>query len=393
MKQIPTKVVDILTLINNQNKEAYIIGGAVRDFIIDKIPHDYDLCTNLPLLAIKEYLPHFHLMKQTDLRHAGVIKMGDTIVEISEYKGDTLESDILKRDFTINGIAMDKDGNLIDPFGFQQDIYDKKISLIDKTGESIKKNPLLMLRAIRFACKLGFKIDDNTKAMIFKHKVTLSKIIGQRVYIELSKMILSNSFPDYLEEYFDVFIMIMPELINISKEDFQKMKKLLTLMPENITLRLAALFSYNGNSIQDFTQFANRTQIDKKTIKLVLALLPYKDKGIDVSKIGINRTIHDFNVQSVDLLFAYKKATMALDNSCLQDLSIIQKEYQEAVDKIIQTRIANLQINIDKLVQMGYTQQESNIIIADVKGRIITSSLQNDPNSIHSYILKNYKRS
>ena len=296
-KQIPKTVVDIMTLINNQDKQVYVIGGAVRDFIIDKTPHDYDLCPNLPLLAIKEQMPHFHLMKQTSIRNAGVIRIDDTIMEISEFKGETLEEDIRKRDFTINGIAMDKEGTIIDPFNFQQDIHNKTISLIDKTGNSIKENPLLILRAIRLACQLGFKIDDETKQQIYKHKVSIARLIGQRVNIELSKMLVTDLFPKYLDEYFDIFLMVLPELININFDSIEKRTKLLTIMPNNLPLKLAALFTYNGNPTQDFTQFANRMCIDKKTIKIVSLLLAYKDKDIDMSQSGINRTIYEFNIQ------------------------------------------------------------------------------------------------
>lgn len=392
-KNISKNVVDIMTLINNQDKQVYIIGGAVRDFIIGKKPTDFDLCTNLPLLAIKEQIPHFHLMKQTNIRNAGVIRIDDTVMEISEFKGETLEEDIQKRDFTINGIAMDKEGTIIDPFNFEQDIHNKTISLIDKTGHSIKENPLLILRAIRLACQLDFKIDEATKEQIFKHKVSIARLIGQRVNIELSKMLVTDLFPKYLDEYFDIFLMVLPELININYDSIEKRTKLLTIMPNNLPLKLAALFTFNGNPIQDFTQFANRMMLDKKTTKLVLALLSYKDKNIDISRTGINRTIHEFNVQNVDLLFAYKKAVMEVNNDCTKHMGKIKELYQAVVDEIISTRISNIKINTSRLVEMGYTSEESTLIFEDVKGRIITNSLQNDEKSINSYILKNYKRS
>ena len=392
-KQIPRIVVDIMTLINNQNKKVFIVGGAVRDFIIGKIPKDYDLCTNHPLLAIKEQIPNFHLMKQTPIRNAGVIRMNDIVMEISELKGETLEDDILKRDFTINGIAMDIDGNIIDPYNFQTDIEQKRISLIDKTGESIRTNPLLMLRAIRLACQLDFEIDEETKNQMKKNKLTIARILGQRIYLELAKMIVTDKFPKYLDEYFDIFIMIVPELININFENIEKRKKLLSIMPNNIYLKIAALFSYNGNPTQDFTQFANRMMLDKKTTKIVLTLLSYKNKELDVSRNGISRAIHEFNVQNVDLLFAYKKALMSANNECTTSLDIVKGLYQSVVDQVIESRISNLQLNLDKLVEMGYTRDESTLILEDVKGRVITCSLQNDERSINSYVLNNYKRS
>jgi tRNA nucleotidyltransferase (CCA-adding enzyme) len=314
-------------------------------------------------------------------------------MEISEFKGETIEEDILKRDFTINGIAMDKDGNIIDPYNFQTDINQKRISLIDKTGESIRINPLLILRAIRLACQLDFEIEEETKEQMKKNKLTIARIIGQRVYIELAKMIVTDKFPKYLDEYFDIFIMILPELININFEDMQKRNRLLSVMPNNIALKLAALFSYNGNPTQDFTQFANRMMLDKKTTKLVLTLLSYKDKDININKNGINRVIYEFNVQNVDLLFAYKKALMSVNHECTVPLDRVRELYQIVVDQVIQSKISNLQINTDRLIEMGYSKEDATLILEDVKGRVIRSTLQNDERSINSYILNNYKRS
>ena len=392
-KLIPKEVVDILTLINKQNHQAYLIGGAVRDILIGKVPTDYDLCTNLQLQTLTEQIPHFHLMKKNDRRNAGVTRINDNTIEISEYKGETLNEDIQRRDFAINGIAIDKTGSIIDPFGFQQDIINKKITLIDKTGNSIKENPLLILRAIRLACQLGFEIDNDTKEQIFKHKVSISSIIGQRINIEFSKMLITDQFPRYLEEYFDIFLMIIPELININDTDILKRQKLLSIIPNNLPLKLAALFTYNGNALRDFTQVASRMKLDKKTTKLVLMLLSYKDKKIDTSKNSINRTIHEFNVHNVDLLFAYKKAVIEVNNDHVKNMNKTIELYQQVLDQIISSRVSNIRINTDKLLEMGYNTEESVLIFDDIKARIINCSLQNDERSINSYILKNYKRS
>lgn len=390
-QKIPECVVDIMELIHNQNKKCYIVGGAPRDTVLGKEPKDYDLCTNIPLLELQLLIPHFHLMKKTDLRNAGITRIGDTIIEISELKGESLEEDILKRDFTINGLAMSKDGVIIDPYNYQQDISKRVLSLIDKTGNSISENPMLILRAMRIASQNKLIIDENTKEQIKARGVNLTKVIGQKAYGEFSKLLLTEDFSKYLDEYFKVFIMLIPELINIP--NLENTYKLLNLTPSNIALKLAALFTYNKNNIQDFTQFANRMCIDKKTIKLVTLLLSYKSKNIDISQSGINRTIHEFNIQSVDLLFAYKKLILSLDNQDTNHLKLAQHHYQKTIDEIISTRISQLTVNQEKIESMGFNQEEAQLIFEDVKGRIITNTLQNTENSITAYILNKHKKS
>ena len=390
-QKIPACVVDIIELINSHNKECYIVGGAPRDILLGRIPKDFDLCTNISLTQLQELIPHFHLMKKTELRNAGITRIGDTIIEISEMKGKSLEDDLLKRDFTINGIAMDKEGTIIDPYNFQLDLQDKTLSLIDKTGKSILENPMLILRAMRIASQKGLSIDKVTKEQIKANSVSLTKIIGQRAYSELSKLILTDNLSSYIDEYFKAFIMLIPELINIA--DLNKMYNLLKLIPSNIILKLAALFTYNKNSIQDFTQFANRMFIDKKTIKLVTLLLTYKDKNIDTAQSSINRVIKEFNIQNVDLLFAYKKAYLTIEEQETKDLSIAQFHYQNAIDEIIKLKVSQIKFNKEKIESMGFNQEEAQLIYEDIKGRIITDSLTNTDYSIQAYILNKHKKS
>ena len=390
-QKIPACVVDIIELINSHNKECYIVGGAPRDILLGRIPKDFDLCTNISLAQLQELIPHFHLMKKTELRNAGITRIGDTIIEISEMKGKSLEDDLLKRDFTINGIAMDKEGTIIDPYNFQLDLQDKTLSLIDKTGKSILENPMLILRAMRIASQKGLSIDKDTKEQIKANSVSLTKIIGQRAYSELLKLILTDNLSSYIDEYFKAFIMLIPELINIA--DLNKMYKLLKLTPSNIILKLAALFTYNKNSVQDFTQFANRMCIDKKTIKLVTLLLTYKDKNIDTAQSSINRTIKEFNIQNVDLLFAYKKAYLTVEEQETKDLSIAQFHYQNAIDEIIKLKVSQIKFNKEKIESMGFNQEEAQLIYEDIKGRIITDSLTNTDFSIQAYILNKHKKS
>ena len=145
MFEIPEEVVDILKLINSQNYEAFLIGGAVRDILNSQIPKDYDICTNMPLEELKKVLPNFHLMKKTNIRNAGIIIINNISIEISMYKGKNLKEDILKRDFTINGIALSHIEGLIDYYNFRTDIEKKKIRLIDNTSNSIKENPIIIL--------------------------------------------------------------------------------------------------------------------------------------------------------------------------------------------------------------------------------------------------------
>lgn len=391
--KLPNNVVNIMRLINKQNKESYIIGSAVRELIMYNKAYDFDLYTNLSLCKLQEQIPNINIIKTNEGKKAGIIKENDCIIKIYELCTERLEEEMIKKDFTIEGIAMDEEGNIIDLYNFQKDIYNKKVSLIDQTGTSLKIEPALILKALRLSCQLDFEIDEKTKELIFQNKLSTTKTIESNNFTEISEMITKDKFPDIFEEYFNVFLMIIPEIINVKLDDYIKRKMLLTIIPDNLILKLAALFTYNTDNNRDFQQFANRMKLDRKTTRLVLKLLSYKDREISNSDEDINNIIKEFNIQSVDLLFAYKKAVMIADNECIKNLEEIKNIFQAKINELTKFKISNIQVNLEKIVSMGYSQEESNIIFDDIRRRILTESLQNNPQSIRSYVLSNYKRS
>ena len=111
MLKIPTTIQEVINTITESGFEAYLVGGAVRDTIIGKESKDYDICTNMPLNMIKELYPNFHLMKPNNNRNTGIMRINNLEIEISTYKGKSIQEDLSNRDFTINAIALDKNGN------------------------------------------------------------------------------------------------------------------------------------------------------------------------------------------------------------------------------------------------------------------------------------------
>lgn len=390
---IPKEVVDILEIINKQYYEGFIVGGAVRDLLLNKSPKDYDICTDMPLEKIKELIPHFHIMKRTKTRNAGIIVVNNTPIEISTYKGDTLKEDILKRDFTVNGIALSHTDGLIDYYNFRKDISDKKIRLIDKSNKSIEENPLIILRAIKFSKKLNFEIESETKKRIIESSELLKTVKQERITKELYSLLIVDKFNETFTEYKTIFDTIMPELSALNEIKLQKTEELLKVLHNNHILRLAAMFMYIDNNIEKFKQVALRLNFDKKTTKSVIALLKYSKKDLKTDKKSILRLIHEINIQNVALLFAFKYAYLLIENKDTKELSGAQALYQNEIDEITKSKLSNLTINKAKIEEMGYTTSDSVVIYENVKGKVINSELPTNEKSLKQYILKHYKRS
>lgn len=393
MFEIPREVVDILKLINSQNYEAFLIGGAVRDILNSQIPKDYDICTNMPLEELKKVLPNFHLMKKTNIRNAGIIIINNISIEISMYKGKNLKEDILKRDFTINGIALSHIEGLIDYYNFRTDIEKKKIRLIDNTSNSIKENPIIILRAIRLSEQLNFEIDSNTLAMLKENKDLLKDVKQERVYKELQNILNLEGFVNVYTKYIDIFETIMPEISNISKKNKIKLQKLLMLLPTNPALRIAALLLYTENNIEKAKELSNRLHMDKKTIKSIIYILKYANIQLGTSKKDILQLIHEINIQNVELLFVFKYILLYIDNKDLTQLSDIQSLYQKEVDEIRHSRLSKITLNTNKIEEMGYSSAQAILIYNSITGKIINKELPSNDKCIEQFILKHYKRS
>ena len=203
---------NLLTTINNCGYEAYLVGGAVRDAILNQPNKDYDICTNMPLYLIKEMYPEFYLMKPNNRRNTGVIRLDGLEIEISDFKGKSITEDLSNRDFTINALALDKNGNLIDPYNGLQSIKNKTISLIDKQGMAFQEDPLRILRAIRLASTMNFKIDKNCKMQMEYKKRLLEEVAVERIYNELIKILISDKPAYYIRENMSIFFEILPDL-------------------------------------------------------------------------------------------------------------------------------------------------------------------------------------
>ena len=187
--------------------EAYIVGGFVRDTLFYKKTNDIDIATNaLPkdLIAIfgnplrKIEYGSYHIVVDsytidiTTYRSEGKYENGKPL-EIS-YSNNLLE-DAKRRDFTMNAMYMNKNGNIIDPFQGKIDIDHKVLKMIGNPRVRLEEDPLRILRAVRFASIYHLKLDRTLKNAILKNKKQLSLIGEDKISKELDRILLSNGFP------------------------------------------------------------------------------------------------------------------------------------------------------------------------------------------------------
>jgi len=213
-KDIPEEVLKILSKIEENNFEAFLVGGCVRDILMSRKPKDWDITTDaLPTdlldifgedafyennfgtvgiknkdtedksLTVVEVTPYRLESKYTDSRHPDEVNFSKNI-----------EDDLKRRDFTINSIAYNvSQETLVDKFEGLKDIKDKTIRTVGKPEERFEEDALRMLRAIRFSAELGFSIESDTLNAIYVSRETIKLVSRERIREEFVKIIMSDN--------------------------------------------------------------------------------------------------------------------------------------------------------------------------------------------------------
>lgn len=203
----------VLKEINDHSYEAYIVGGFVRDYLLGIESNDIDICTNATPKQIREIFEDKCLPNED--YGSVVIEIKGIKYEITTYRKeigyvdnrrpaeikyiDNLKDDLLRRDFTINTICMDKDGNIVDLLNGKNDLDNKIIRTVGDSDTKLTDDALRILRAVRFATILDFNLDNKLYDSIKKNKGLLVNLSYTRKKSELDKIFISPNFKKGIE--------------------------------------------------------------------------------------------------------------------------------------------------------------------------------------------------
>ncbi len=187
----------VIEKLEENGHEAVFVGGAVRDFLLGKQATDFDIATSATPEQVKD------IFKQTvdiGIEHGTVlVLMGKEPFEVTTYRTEnvddekSLREDLLRRDFTINALALTKDETIIDLFNGQADLENKIIRAVESPEERFLEDPLRMIRAVRFASVLDFAIEEKTFETIRVEKARLESVSIERIKVEFDKLFTSGN--------------------------------------------------------------------------------------------------------------------------------------------------------------------------------------------------------
>lgn len=347
---IPPQVQRVLLRLRERGFEAYAVGGCVRDSLLGNIPADWDLCTNARPKETESCFDHC-VLTGAKYGTVTVIEEGGPY-EITTFRAETgyadsrhpdavqflpdLEGDLSRRDFTINAMAADAEGVVTDLFGGMEDLQKKQIRCVGIAAERFSEDALRILRALRFASRLGFSIEAQTAEAIHREKSALTRVAAERLRKELSGLLMGQSAEALLEEYADVLCLLLPEIQpsvgfvqynpHHKWDVYRHSLRVLRNTPPKETLRLAALLHDAGKPVCFFLDeagvghFYGHGERSAELCRAALRRLRYDNHTVDyVTKLV---ELHDFSAPNLKSL---RRLLAKVGEPLLRDLFALRR--------------------------------------------------------------------
>lgn len=360
--------IKLLNEITSHSYQAYIVGGFVRDYLLGIDSNDIDITTNATPKQIREIFSDSCLPNE-DYGSITVVMKGIRF-EITTFRQeigyidnrkpaqityiDDLYVDLLRRDFTINTLCMDKDSNIIDRLNGRKDLENKVIKAVGDADLKFSEDSLRILRAVRFATIFDFDLDDNVILGIGKNKHLITSLSYYRKKMELEKIFTSPNYKKGIQLILDLGLDKELELTNLEK------------VLESDTISLIGIWS-----------LLNVT--DK---------YPFNKNELDLIK-NINKAV---KVNNLDPYFLYKYGLYV--NSVAGEIKKNDiREITEAYNNL--TIKDRSEIDIDSSIIMNILNKEPGKylkdIYEDIEKEILYKRLNNNCDDISMYISYKYK--
>ena len=253
--RIPAAIEYVLRQLEAGGYEAYLVGGCVRDHLRGQAPSDFDVTTSA-LPDETERVFAGDRVIETGLKHGTVTVLRDGMpVEITTYRTEgaysdgrhpdsvaftrSLAEDLCRRDFTVNAIAMDVHGGIVDLYGGREDLAAGCLRAVGDPVTRFNEDALRILRAFRFAAKLGFAIEPATLAAAIALAPRLRMVSRERICAELTKLVCAPHAAEALTQMADGGV--FDSLFDAPQINRRALAYLSTL-PARADIRLAALF-------------------------------------------------------------------------------------------------------------------------------------------------------
>lgn len=399
---LPDNIKNILSTITANGFEAYVVGGAVRDFLLGREISDYDITTDALPEEIKNI---FSKTIDTGLKHGTVtVVEGGAVVEVTTYRVDgvyedhrrpktvefskDLKSDLSRRDFTMNALACDKDGNILDYFGGIADIENRFIRTVGDADKRFEEDALRMLRAIRFACSTGFTINEDILKSIERKSSLILYVSGERIKQEMDKALMGDNV-FMLKKSIPLLREIFPQLARCFDTEQNNIHhvynvgdhilKSVSCAPKKLPVRWAMLMHDMGKpftrstdmegdhfrgheemSLNIAQRIFDKLKFSNAEKSCIKTMIKYHDFRFTADKVTVKKLLAEIGQEYFeDLLWVQRADAMAQSESTMPAKLANLDEIRIAFEQIIADGepylIKHLAVNGNDLMELGIT--------------------------------------
>lgn len=390
---LPSSVEYVLSKLKENGYQAYVVGGAVRDFLMGKTPHDYDLTSDALPSQISDVFKEFY-QEHSGEKHGTIRVIVDhKPIEITTFRCDEgytdyrrpdnvefvkdVYIDSKRRDFSINAFYY-SEGHIYDFHEGLEDLNNKVIKTIGNPSARFHEDALRILRAIRFSAKLGYEIESKTKTALLDCKEELNLIAKERILIELKEISSTSNFFRDIKEYFSIFKLIIPCLDKIgnSIDDIYNFD---TKSYGDYIASLSALFSLREIN-NDFMPWRLFIKMDNESINAIKTLIKLKD-------INFNNSFDDDYINGLILLS--KPVDINVFKNYLINLYNLKRFKNDDIDSILNRvdilsegntpySLKDLEIDGNDLLKLGI---EKNQYFKEILNEVLLRCNQGDLNN------------
>lgn len=343
----------VLEELDKKGFESYLVGGYVRDFLLGIKSYDVDICTSaLP----KDVHAMFNI---TSNNYGGAnIKVDNYNIDITTFRKESnyqnrkpmevkyitdLKTDLLRRDFTINTICMDKNGKVIDLLGGVEDLNNRTIKMVGDANIKLQEDPLRILRAIRFATTLNFNLDEELIKAIDANKELVKNLSGTRIKEELDKILRSINFKKGLDLLDNLGI---NALIGLTYEDINYTKDLIGMYSQ-IKVSNIPFTNIEKSNIIRITEVVNKGTINYETLfNYGLYINTVAGMILNINPKKINAMYKKMPIKDREDIAINGNEIMEILN--IKPGKVLSEIYSELITEILSGRLKNKKGDIKK---------------------------------------------
>lgn len=405
---IPDNVKIIMNNLEINGFKSYIVGGYLRDVLLNRKPSDCDIATNAKPNEMLKIFKDFKII-ETGIKHGTLtIALNDNNYEVTTFRVDGNYSDnrrpdsvefvdniifdLSRRDFTINAMAYNEEDGLIDPFDGYRDLVNKTVACVLLPDDRFGEDALRMLRAIRFSSQLGFNIEKSTGKSIITHSELINNISKERISSEITKILMSN-YPENIYDLYKYGLMkhIIPDLYNcFGVEQNNKFHKYdvgnhiiiaLSYAPRDLEIRLSLMlhdigkpvcrtttkdgldhfYEHEVKSSEMAEKWLREYKFDNVTIENVTKLVLYHDSLVHPKKKSIKHLLNAIGLELVKKLVEVRKCDILAQADYMKEEKLnLLEESRERLNEIVLKeeafKITSLDIDGNDLKLLGYKE-------------------------------------